>query len=167
MEKEQNLAARACRRRGGAFGGLLLAGALILWGLWLRARQRKDSLESLPSGDAVLSEVDSAAVEIEIPEDIFLGEEATILLPAEAPPDDLKRIEGIGPKVARLLGENGIQTYATLAETELARLESILREAGLPFMDPATWPQQATLAASQDWDGLVVLQEQLRGGRRG
>lgn len=80
--------------------------------------------------------------------------------------DDLRRIEGIGPKVAALLNEAGIVTFAQLAATPVQRLRELLQAAGLRFMDPETWPQQAVLAAHADWDGLAALQAQLKGGRR-
>lgn len=104
---------------------------------------------------------------------------ATSDAPAEAPsdaevpeetapldPDPLKRIEGIGPKVAGLLEQAGILTFAQLAKTDVERLRAILDDAGLRFMKPDSWPQQAALAADEDWDGLAKLQDELKGGRR-
>ncbi len=82
-------------------------------------------------------------------------------------PDDLRRVEGIGPKIAQLLGEAGIETFARLADTEVARLQEILAAAGSRFRlaDPSTWPQQARLAAAGEWDKLASFQENLKGGR--
>jgi len=31
--------------------------------------------------------------------------------------------------------------------------------------DPATWPEQANLAANSQWDDLQLLQSKLKGGR--
>jgi hypothetical protein len=89
-------------------------------------------------------------------------------LVVEAPgPDDLTRIEGIGPKITSLLQAAGIVTFAQLAETDVGRLEEILTEADLRGLaDPTTWPEQAWLAASEQWDELETLQEELKGGRR-
>ncbi len=90
--------------------------------------------------------------------------------PVEAPPpapDDLTRIEGIGPKIAGLLREAGIITFAQLAEADVERLRRILDEARLlQIADPGTWPEQARLAASGQWEALKELQERLKGGRR-
>ena len=88
--------------------------------------------------------------------------------PAVPPkPDDLKRIEGIGPKISALLQEAGIRTFAQLAAAEVSRLEAILAEAGLSALaKPATWPEQASLAAAGDWEALEALQNELKGGRR-
>jgi len=80
--------------------------------------------------------------------------------------DDLKIIEGIGPKISALFNEAGIRTFAQLAQTDPAHLESILRESGLRLGDPSTWPEQARLAARGEWDALERLQDELKGGRR-
>lgn len=87
---------------------------------------------------------------------------------APAPPvgDDLKRIEGIGPKIANLLKEAGITTFTHLANTEVSHLEQLLDEADLRLANPDTWPEQAKLAAAGDWEALATLQEDLKGGRR-
>jgi hypothetical protein len=82
--------------------------------------------------------------------------------------DNLKRIEGIGPKIAQLLQHNGIQTFAQLADTRVDRLLAILQAGGPNFglADPTTWPEQAKLAADGAWDQLQALQERLIGGRK-
>jgi predicted flap endonuclease-1-like 5' DNA nuclease len=86
--------------------------------------------------------------------------------PVGTPPDDLEIIEGIGPKIAALLNEAGISTFEALAETDAARLVQILTDGGIRLADPATWGEQARLAAAGDEDGLKALQENLKGGRR-
>lgn len=82
-----------------------------------------------------------------------------------AEPDDLKKLEGIGPKVASLLNENGITTFAQLAETSVEKLDEILDANKLHMMHPGSWPQQAKLAATGDLEALEKLQEELQGGR--
>ena len=86
---------------------------------------------------------------------------------APAKPDDLKKIEGIGPKVAQLLNQAGITTFAALAEADVAMLQGLLDEAGPNFrlIDPGTFGDQAGLAAAGDWDALAKLQDELKGGR--
>jgi predicted flap endonuclease-1-like 5' DNA nuclease len=84
-------------------------------------------------------------------------------------PDDLKRIEGIGPKISSLLEAAGIKTFAQLAATEVDRISQILEEADpklLQLADPKTWPRQAKLAAEGKWDALEKWQERLKGGRQ-
>jgi beta-lactam-binding protein with PASTA domain/predicted flap endonuclease-1-like 5' DNA nuclease len=80
--------------------------------------------------------------------------------------DDLKRIEGIGPKISEVLRDAGIVTFTQLAAAGAQHLGKILEQAGLPFTDPATWPEQAKLAAAGDWQALDALQKKLKGGRR-
>lgn len=86
---------------------------------------------------------------------------------AAGKPDDLKIIEGIGPKIAELFIAAGISTFAKLAATDVAKLREILDAAGSKFAshDPATWPQQAKLAAEGKMDALKALQDELQGGR--
>ena len=83
-----------------------------------------------------------------------------------AEPDDLTKVEGIGPKVAELLGAAGIQTFGQLAATTPERISEILAEAGgmMATMNPGTWPAQAKMAAEGKWDELKVWQDELDGG---
>ena len=78
--------------------------------------------------------------------------------------DDLKKIEGIGPKVVTLLKEYGIETFSQLAEIPVEELSEILDAANLHMMNPASWPQQAKLAAAGEWEALQEFQEALKGG---
>lgn len=80
--------------------------------------------------------------------------------------DDLAIIEGIGPKIAGVLKDAGIATFAQLAVADVNDLATILQKANLRLADPATWPEQAQLAADGNWDALKALQESLKGGRR-
>lgn len=86
---------------------------------------------------------------------------------ADAAGDDLKKIEGIGPKIAELLNAAGIQTYADLAGTDIEKIKEVLDEAGSRYKmhDPTTWPEQAQMAADGKWDELKELQENLKGGK--
>ena len=82
--------------------------------------------------------------------------------------DDLKKIEGIGPKIAGLLNAKGIHTFADLGKAKKALLQETLAEAGSRFRmhDPSTWAKQAKLAAKGEWDKLTKLQDELKGGRK-
>jgi predicted flap endonuclease-1-like 5' DNA nuclease len=86
---------------------------------------------------------------------------------SEVTPDDLKKIEGIGPKIAQILNEADIMTFAQLAATSTDRLEELLAAAGSRFKmhKPDSWPEQAKLAAIGDWEKLKELQDYLVGGR--
>jgi predicted flap endonuclease-1-like 5' DNA nuclease/ferredoxin len=93
--------------------------------------------------------------------------QAAEVLATPPTPDDLTIIEGIGPKIASLLQAVDIVTFAQLAKTDVNRLQQILTEAELQHLaNPASWPEQAKLAAAGQWDELKTLQRELRAGRR-
>ena len=78
--------------------------------------------------------------------------------------DDLKKIEGIGPKIASTLVEAGISTFAELAKTDAAKISEIISGVrGNHVTD--TWPKQAELAAEGKWDELKKWQDELDGGK--
>ena len=80
--------------------------------------------------------------------------------------DDLKKIEGIGPKISGVLGEKGILTFSQLAKKTQVELKTILVDAKIRIANPTTWPEQASLAADEKWEELEKLQDELKGGRR-
>jgi predicted flap endonuclease-1-like 5' DNA nuclease len=82
--------------------------------------------------------------------------------------DDLKKIEGIGPKIATLLAEAGIKTFKDLATAKKAKVQEVLNAAGPRYKmhDPATWMEQAKLANAGEWEKLGQLQKELKGGKR-
>ena len=78
--------------------------------------------------------------------------------------DDLKKVEGIGPKIASTLVEAGISTFAELAKTDAAKISEIIAGVrGNHVTD--TWPAQAQLAADGKWDELKKWQDELDGGK--
>ena len=78
--------------------------------------------------------------------------------------DDLKKVEGIGPKIAETLVEAGITTFAELAKTDAAKISEIIAGVrGNHVTD--TWPAQAQLAADGKWDELKKWQDELDGGK--
>jgi predicted flap endonuclease-1-like 5' DNA nuclease len=80
--------------------------------------------------------------------------------------DELEIIEGIGPKIAGILRNHGVTTFRDLANTSIDRLNEILHDGGIRINPPDTWPEQARLAANEDWDGLEDLKKRLHGGRK-
>ena len=81
--------------------------------------------------------------------------------------DNLKKIEGIGPKIEEILKAGGITTFSILSTSKYDDLKALLNEAGSRYKmhDPKTWPQQAELADKGAWSELSDLQDHLLGGR--
>jgi large subunit ribosomal protein L21 len=78
--------------------------------------------------------------------------------------DDLKKVEGIGPKIAETLIAAGISTFAELAKTDAAKIADIISDVrGNHVTD--TWPAQAKLAAEGKWEELKKWQDELDGGK--
>jgi predicted flap endonuclease-1-like 5' DNA nuclease len=105
--------------------------------------------------------------------DAALTEKASVaeaLAKASGPikPDNLKVIEGIGPKLEEMLNQHRIYTFRQLADTSVAVLQGILDEAGEAYRihDPATWPEQAGLLSEGKLEAFEKLTEALKGGRR-
>jgi LPXTG-motif cell wall-anchored protein len=120
---------------------LILAVVLLIVILWWFSTRRRAEGTATPSAMPVRAREEKAA-------------------------EDLTRIEGIGPKVARVLNEAGITTFEDLARSDPLHVQKILNEAGLQMMNPEGWIEQPALAAKGDWEAMEQLQSQLRGGRR-
>ena len=81
--------------------------------------------------------------------------------------DDLKIVEGMGPKIAGLLVDAGINTWAKLSDTPVSKIQQVLDAAGPRYKlaQPGSWPRQAGLAAAGKWEELRKLQDDLDGGK--
>lgn len=86
---------------------------------------------------------------------------------APVTPDNLTKIEGIGPKIAEILNDGGVSTFKQLSETDPTTIKGLLEKAGPRFQmhNPGSWPRQAGLAAAGKWDELKILQDELDGGK--
>lgn len=80
--------------------------------------------------------------------------------------DDLKKIEGVGPKAAEAMVAAGLDTFAKVAKAKPEAIATILSEtsSNLAHLVTDTWPKQAKLAADGKWDELKELQDRLDGG---
>jgi large subunit ribosomal protein L17 len=81
--------------------------------------------------------------------------------------DDLKLVEGVGPKAAEAFVAAGIVTFADMAAATPEKLKEILDASDGTFnaADTTTWPEQAQLAADGKMDELKEFQDKLKGGR--
>ena len=80
--------------------------------------------------------------------------------------DDLKIVEGSGPKAAEALVNAGVDTFEKLSKKSVEEIKNILVSASstLAHLDPTTWAKQAELAANGKWDELKKWQDELIGG---
>ncbi len=81
--------------------------------------------------------------------------------------DDLKIVEGIGPKIEELFNKSGIFTFEQLAKMTAAEMKQILDKAGNRFHihDPTTWAEQSAMARDNRWGELKRWQDELNKGR--
>jgi len=71
--------------------------------------------------------------------------------------DDLKVVQGIGPKISKILINRGITTWKQLSETLPDTIrEYLVQDGGERYRihNPSTWPDQARLADEGRWDEL-------------
>ena len=81
--------------------------------------------------------------------------------------EDLKKIEGIGPKVEEALIKAGVNSFAQIAKSTPEELMTLISmsEGNFNAVDTTSWPEQAQLAKAGKWDELKELQDRLVGGR--
>ncbi len=81
--------------------------------------------------------------------------------------DDLKVVEGIGPKIQELFHNHDVKTWKTLSECSVEKCQSVLDSGGERFKihKPGTWPKQAQLAYEGKWAELLKWQDELDGGK--
>lgn len=75
--------------------------------------------------------------------------------------DDLKIVDGIGPKIESLFHNFDIKTWKALSDTSVARCQEVLDSGGDRYKvhDPASWPLQARMAYEGKWPELVRWQK--------
>lgn len=118
-----------------------------------------------PPEPAVSKPAVSKSAVVAAPEPESLPEEPAIVQPAPWEPDDLQRLEGIGPKIAGVLASDGVTSYTQLAAMTPDQIRAILT-GKVRLFNPDTWPEQAQLAAAGHWDELIEFQRTLKAGRR-
>lgn len=98
---------------------------------------------------------------------IFDKEIALNILGKKVKENDLKIVEGIGPKIEALFNEAGIATWQDLSKASTEKLQNILDAAGENFAmhNPSTWPKQALMAHQGKWQELKDWQANLLGGK--
>lgn len=81
--------------------------------------------------------------------------------------DDLKIVEGIGPKIQGLFHNFDIKTWKALSEVSVARCQEVLDSGGDRYKthDPASWPMQARMAYEGKWKELALWQQKHNYGK--
>ena len=134
-----------------------------------KSAAKKKAAAPVAEETAVLESVESVAEVAAAPVAEKAAEKKAAAPKKEKSPklDDLKIVEGIGPKIETLLKEGGINTWAELAAAPVERIKEILDAAGPRYQihDPSSWPAQAKFAAEGKWDELKEYQDMLIGGR--
>jgi predicted flap endonuclease-1-like 5' DNA nuclease len=162
---------------------IMLAGPLLLGLLWAKGKNTPvddGNAEILASLDAELADCqkNNSSIQSKINTIAATPEVAPIINTLhteeaiEAKPiistkkDDLKVVEGIGPKIEGLFNDAGILSFEQLANTPAAKLKEILVAAGSRYQmhDPTTWPAQSKLAADGKWEELKKWQDELNKG---
>lgn len=126
-------------------------------------------IESLEAELALKSKsfLDSRIAEESKPLYLFDKEIALTVLGKNIKENDLKIVEGIGPKIEALFNEAGIRTWQNLSEASTEKLQSILDVAGENYAmhNPSTWAKQALMAYQGKWQELKDWQSNLLGGK--
>ena len=136
-----------------------------------KSKQDRTYVSILPLETAIVAKSAPVVVEevAEVVAKPAAKKSSSITLPSgkKVKQDDLKLVEGIGPKIEELMHAAGITTWAELAAAPIEKLEAILDEAGPRFRihDPATWSKQAAMADAGQWEELETYQDELKGGR--
>ncbi len=139
----------------------------------IRAQNNKlrADLEACLESDkkAKTSAVNTLATDTEIsePKLIFDTNAAKLFMGKKIIADDLKVVEGIGPKISQLFSDNGITTWYQLSKSSVERCQEVLNSGGKRYEihNPSTWPKQSGLAFEGKWEELKDLQDYLDGGR--
>jgi len=100
-------------------------------------------------------------------EDTFNADAAKAVFGKRIKQDDLKVVEGIGPKIEGLFHNFGIKTWKALSEASVEKCQEVLNSGGERYKihNPGTWPKQSQLAYEGKWEELLKWQDELDGGK--
>jgi predicted flap endonuclease-1-like 5' DNA nuclease len=92
----------------------------------------------------------------------FDGAAAKLAFGKTVKEDDLKLVEGIGPKIEGMFKENGIKTWKALSDATVAECQAVLDTGGPRYKihDPASWPMQAKMCYEGKWAELSKWQDE-------
>jgi len=117
-------------------------------------------IAAIADGKGGVSKAEAAAV-IPAPKALASSAAAT-----KGGKDNLEIIEGIGPKIAKVLVDGGISTFALLAAAKAEDVSAMLKASGGRFSlaNPASWAEQAALLRDGKMAEFKALTDALVGG---
>jgi large subunit ribosomal protein L21 len=118
-------------------------------------------IAAIADGKGGVSKAEAAAV-IPAPKALASGVAAA----TKGGKDNLEIIEGIGPKIAKVLVDGGISTFALLAAAKADDVTAMLKASGGRFSlaNPASWAEQAALLRDGKMAEFKALTDALVGG---
>ncbi len=132
----------------------------------LEACQKKLSLEAQEAVTSKKSDTKSAVADTTTAFS-FNAAKAKAAFRKRVKQDDLKIVEGIGPKIENLFHKSGIKTWKALSEVSVAKCQEVLDSGGDRYRihDPSSWPMQARMAYEGKWKVLVKWQDDHKAGK--
>jgi len=132
----------------------------------LNSKSKLSATASTPSVDLGVANSIAAGGNITEPTLVFDPSAAKLALGKKVVADDLRIVEGIGPKISQLFNNNGVNTWYQLSKTSIERCQEILNSGGKRYEihNPGSWPKQSGLAFEGKWKELNDLQDYLDGG---
>ncbi len=130
--------------------------------------QNKINLESdLKTAKSANLEMASSFVGAAVSLIPFDGAAAKAVFGKKIKENDLKIVEGIGPKIEGLFHNFDIKTWKDLGEATVEKCQEVLNSGGDRYRihKPNTWPKQAKLAYEGKWSELKKWQDELDGGK--
>lgn len=81
--------------------------------------------------------------------------------------NDLKVIEGIGPKIEKLFHSFDIKSWESLSDASVKKCQQVLDSGGDRYRihNPGSWPMQAKMAHEGKWKALARWQEEHKAGK--
>jgi large subunit ribosomal protein L21 len=118
-------------------------------------------IAAIADGKGGVSKAEAAAV---IPAPKALA--SSVAAATKGGKDNLEIIEGIGPKIAKVLVDGGISTFALLASAKADDVTAMLKASGGRFSlaNPASWAEQAALLRDGKMAEFKALTDALVGG---
>jgi len=123
--------------------------------------------KKLSDAPAPKAKVPASSLAAAAPEKAFDAAAAKAAFGKKVKQDDLKIVEGIGPKIEGLFHNFDIKTWKALSEASVDKCQEVLNSGGERYRihDPASWPMQAKMAYEGKWKDLIKWQDEHKAGK--